>query len=149
MKKVLIAVDGSAASDGAVRVGLEVAEGEGADVVFVHAYPPVDLLPGVYGTTAAAVHTPNADDSAPLVAALAIAEAHDVAATAELLVGDPAAEIVTYADSIGADLIVIGSRGLGAIGRMLLGNVSRAVLRESRRPVLVVREVEAATPAVA
>ncbi len=60
-------------------------------------------------------------------------------ATTHLLVGDAAREIAAYADSQDADMIVVGSRGHGAIASALLGSVSRGVLRESKRPVLVVR----------
>jgi nucleotide-binding universal stress UspA family protein len=64
-----------------------------------------------------------------------------------LLAGSPADEIVAYARSIDADLIVVGSRGRGAVAGALLGSVSRGVLRQARRPVLVVRGVEVPTKA--
>jgi nucleotide-binding universal stress UspA family protein len=149
MNRILIAVDGSASSDGALRCGLEIADAERATVVLVHVAPTLDRLPvSLFGATASIHHEPNDKDRAPLEKAAEIAEEHDVPAITKLLVGDPADEIVAYADSLGVDLIVIGSRGLGAFGRMILGSVSRGVLRESRRPVLVFREVEAAAPAV-
>lgn len=50
----------------------------------------------------------------------------------------PAADILSYAEKVAADLIVMGSRGLGAI-RGVLGSVSYAVLRESPIPVLVIK----------
>ena len=50
----------------------------------------------------------------------------------------PAADILAHAKKVNADLIVMGSRGLGAI-RGVLGSVSYAVLRESPIPVLVVK----------
>ena len=144
MNTILIAVDGSAPSDSALRTGLEIAEAEHAAVVLVHVAPSTDLLPvSLFGTTASVEHDPTADDVAALTAAAGIADAHGVHATTRLLSGDVADEIVACADSIRADLIVIGSRGLGALGRMILGSVSRAVLHETRVPVLVVREVEA------
>jgi nucleotide-binding universal stress UspA family protein len=62
-----------------------------------------------------------------------------VEATSKLLVGDAVDEIVAYADSQGADVIVVGSRGQGTVARVLLGSVSRGVLSESKRPVAVIR----------
>jgi len=57
--------------------------------------------------------------------------------------GDPVDEIVAYADSVDADVLVLGSRGHGAIASALLGSVSQGVLHETRRRVLVVRGAEA------
>jgi hypothetical protein len=68
-----------------------------------------------------------------------LAAEHGVQSTFEMLEGNPADEIVAYADSIEADLVVIGSRRRGVLASALLGSVSREVVRESRRPVLVVR----------
>lgn len=50
----------------------------------------------------------------------------------------PAADLLAYSGKVNADLIVMGSRGLGAI-RGVLGSVSYAVLRESEIPVLVIK----------
>lgn len=51
--------------------------------------------------------------------------------------GEPAAQIVAEAKSGGYDLIVVGSRGLGPVGRLALGSVSNEVLRDAPCPVLV------------
>jgi nucleotide-binding universal stress UspA family protein len=67
-------------------------------------------------------------------------------AQAHAKVGRPDAEIVTLAEELGADLIVVGSRGLGPLlgplKRVLLGSVSSSVVRHAYRSVLVVREVD-------
>lgn len=54
------------------------------------------------------------------------------------LAGDPATEILDAATETGADLIVLGSRGLGAMGRLVMGSVSEKVLHHTNRTVLVV-----------
>jgi nucleotide-binding universal stress UspA family protein len=66
------------------------------------------------------------------------AASRGVRATTELLVGDPADEIVAYADSVDAEAIVVGTRGRGSITGALVGSVSQRVLRDARLPVLVV-----------
>ena len=60
---------------------------------------------------------------------------------AEALVVDrpAAAGILAEADRARADVIVVGSRGHNAIGRLVLGSVSRDVVRQARVPVLVAK----------
>ncbi|MEM4422438.1 universal stress protein, partial [Pyrobaculum sp.] len=53
--------------------------------------------------------------------------------------GTPATEILNYAEEKGVDLIVMGSRGLSALQRLVLGSVSQAVASRARVPVLIVR----------
>ena len=52
---------------------------------------------------------------------------------------DIADEIVRAAGGIGADLIVLGSRGLSGLGALLLGSVAHKVLRHAPCPVVIVR----------
>ena len=141
MRKIVIATDGSASALEAVEYGLHLATDQGAEPIFVHVAPAKDVLPvgGFVGGAAAVPHALDEHDRQSLDEALELAARQGVEAQAELLIGDPAHEIVAYADSIDADLIVVGSRGQGAIAGALLGSVSRDVLHESRRPVLVVR----------
>jgi nucleotide-binding universal stress UspA family protein len=54
--------------------------------------------------------------------------------------GDPDKEILRTAEALGVGLIVIGSRGLGAITRTLIGSVSDSVVRLAHCPVFVVRK---------
>jgi nucleotide-binding universal stress UspA family protein len=48
-------------------------------------------------------------------------------------------EVLDLADEIGADLIVMGSRGRGPVKRLVMGSVSEGVVHHARRPVLVLR----------
>jgi nucleotide-binding universal stress UspA family protein len=57
--------------------------------------------------------------------------------------GEVALEIVALAEELGADLIVMGSRGLGGVRRALMGSVSDSVVRHAHCPVLVVRQEKA------
>jgi len=140
MKTIVIAVDGSPASDEAVRFGVELAEEHDAEAVFVHVVPPLDIIPmNGFGLAGALPHEPTVYDAMMLDDARSIAELHAVRARTRRLTGDTVDEIVAYADNIDADLIVLGSRGHGTLASALLGSVSRGVLSESKRPVVVVR----------
>lgn len=53
--------------------------------------------------------------------------------------GAPASMIVDYAQNVDADLIVVGSRGRGALGTLLLGSVSHGIAHASERNLLIVK----------
>ena len=56
-----------------------------------------------------------------------------------LMHGRPADEIIRYLDTSGADLMVIGSRGLNALQEFAIGSVSHKVIKHAKCPVLVVK----------
>ena len=140
MKRILIATDGSPAARDAVAFGIELAAEQGAEVAFVHVVQAIDVLPmNGFGLTGGLPHPVTAADRAPLEEAAKLAAEKGVSAHAELLRGSVVDEIVAYADSLDADVIVVGSRAHGAVTSALVGSVSQGVLHEARRPVLVVR----------
>jgi nucleotide-binding universal stress UspA family protein len=60
-------------------------------------------------------------------------------ATAHVVEGDPATELIRLADERQADLIMLGTHGRTGIARVLLGSVARNVLTHASMSVLVVR----------
>jgi nucleotide-binding universal stress UspA family protein len=56
-----------------------------------------------------------------------------------VVLGQPATEILTAAEEPGVDLVVLGARGLGLLGRLVLGSVSDRVVHHAPCPVLVVK----------
>lgn len=150
MKRILVATDGSEPAAEAIAFGVELAAEHNAELVFVHVVPAVDLVPVMgFNLGGAFPHEPSVEDRALLEDAASVAEEQGVVSTSILLKGDTVDEIVASADSHDVDLIVVGSRGHGAIASALLGSVSRGVLSESKRPVLVVRGTSLARPAEA
>ena len=63
--------------------------------------------------------------------------------------GNVVDEIVSYADNLAVDLILVGSRGHSALANALLGSVSRGLLSESKRPVAIVRGAAVGSEALA
>jgi nucleotide-binding universal stress UspA family protein len=148
MKNIVIATDGSPSAQEAVGVGIELAAEEAATVTFVHVLPADDfVVAGRLGSLPKAHRVDMDESEVALREAAAAAEAAGVTYTLERISGDTVDEIVAVADSAEADMLVIGSRGRGPLTSALLGSVSKGVLGESRRPVLIVRGVLEREPA--
>ncbi len=75
-----------------------------------------------------------------------IEDAGGTVAEVNLREGRAVEEIIARADEIGAGLVIVGSRGMGRLGRLALGSVSTGIVHRSHCPVLIVREGEEAWP---
>jgi nucleotide-binding universal stress UspA family protein len=110
--------------------------------VFTSALADVDAGGEAAGTTPArATDEPlrTADD---WLSRLAGHDANRRPLHVDVMFGDPAEEIIAAATRLDADMIVMGSRGMGRLGSAILGSVASAVLRSAPCPVLVIREPE-------
>jgi nucleotide-binding universal stress UspA family protein len=67
------------------------------------------------------------------------AKAANVEVESVLLEGNPADEIIEFAEQNGVEIIVMGTLGKTGLERFLLGSVAENVVRHSKIPVLVVR----------
>lgn len=68
-----------------------------------------------------------------------MADAHGVPVETDILEGDPAQQILDYANEIDADVIVSGTHGRSGVKRQLLGSVAERLVRHSDVPVLTVQ----------
>ena len=139
-KKILVAIDDSPSSRAATELALDLAAARGAEVVFLHAAR--ELSDRLYDAVADIPTTEQVTAFDPLLrTAAALADDRGVAATLELIGDEGADELVPAiagtADGIGADLIVLGSRGRASLAAALLGSVSQGVMRTAGVPVLV------------
>lgn len=149
--KILLAVDGSKYSEAAVE---EVAhrpwpEGTQVRVVTAIEYPVVTGAPMMRGAELWALPPEYYEEVEKAMRASAegivkkavekLATVKDLEINSEILAGSPKRVIIEIADSWEADLIVVGSRGLGAWSRLLLGSVSLAIASHAHCSVLIVR----------
>lgn len=137
-KKIVIATDGSVGASVAVEQGIWLAKMLGAKAVFVSvARSPLPVLGDPYYQRALTADLAKARGA--VAAAVLVAKERAVPYEAEILEGSPAEAILDVARSHAADLVVVGSRGRGAITGAVLGSVSSDLVHRADRPVLVAR----------
>jgi nucleotide-binding universal stress UspA family protein len=139
--KLLIAVDGSEHSDRAVDYVLSHWRKLDPELrlVLCHGDPPLPPHIGnALGSTAVGeYHADNATKA--LASASARFAAAGIAFDLQTSIGDPADVVLDAIRKSGADLVVMGSHGRGALRKLLLGSVVTKVLASSPGPVLGVR----------
>ena len=142
-EKVLLATDGSKDAALAARAAVDVCEGTGAELHVVHVWFPVPTarLRAFMRAELKRLGKELLEEGVKRVEG-----SGGLVTDAHLLEGRAADEILNLAERIGADLVVIGSRGLGPVVRIALGSVSEAVIHHSRCPVLLLRGGEDAWP---
>lgn len=138
---VVIGADGSASSDRAVDAGVQVARRHGRPVRVVRAFEwavlHLPLGPSPEGPPDAGLAA-DADRALTHARIRAVDAAQDtVPVTGEVVSGTAAAVLLAEARS--AALVVIGDRGLGGLGGLLLGSVAVQLTAHSPAPVMVVR----------
>jgi len=153
-KKILVGTDGSEDAALAVRAALDLSSEAGAELHVVHAWRRPQALPlarpGLaYPSLEAISHSETLEREAEELLeeqADRIRAADGTLARAHLREGRAAEEISGLAEELGADLVVVGSRGAGTVKRLTTGSVSEGVAHLAKCPVLVVRGGEGAWP---
>lgn len=135
---IMVAVDDSRDSLAASRLAVELARGLGARLRAVH----VRADHGVEAAIEAATGTPvggrrDAAEASLLARVAAMAEGAGVVVETVLLSGRVEAALLQAARDWGADLVVIGKSGRGAVGDPYVGSLTRHVLEFAEQPVLV------------
>lgn len=137
---ILVAYDGSELSQRALAKAKELAGESNAKLEVVHVlHHPVVVI------GEAVVSPPRSYEAEYIQHAQSLIDQanREIAglpnAKASLLQGQPADAVLDYAGQMGADLIVIGSRGLSGLNEWVLGSVSHHVVQHARIPVLVIK----------
>ena len=137
-EKILVAVDGSMNSDRAVAAAAEMARVHDSPLIICHAFH----IPEQYKTDLVdeLEEALEGDAEKILSHAASVAEAAGIAADVKLLrKGHPTEAVVSYAQELGVDVIVVGVRGKTPGAARAIGSVSSAVEEQAGCSVLLVR----------
>lgn len=138
MKKILVAVDGSEPSMKGARMAAELAQATGSTMILAYVVVPVALPADFYGMASVQIEAQlRKDGEAFLEQATRTFPGANL--ERKLLAGPAAEALADAAEAIGADLVVVGSRGRSAMARVLLGSVADRLVHICKKPVLVVR----------
>jgi nucleotide-binding universal stress UspA family protein len=141
-KRICCPIDFSDASRAAMEVAADLARRCGAQLVLLHAYP----IPGYTFPDGSVVASPRMMQELAEQAERHLEDWRHDAETilgapvqGEKAVGEPAAEIVSFAKGRGVDLLVLGTHGRTGIEHALMGSIAERVVRRAHCPVLTVR----------
>jgi nucleotide-binding universal stress UspA family protein len=145
MDTILFGTDGSPSADAALEFAIELCRDTGAALRVLAVEPP--RLVGRAG--ALPILEIEQPGGARRIAEAAVDQARNAGVPALALTGhgNPADVIAEEARTSGADLVVVGSRGLGTVGALLMGSVSRALVTRADVPVTVVLTQHERVPA--
>lgn len=142
--RIVVGTDGSETAGEAVRQAVDLAALSGAQLSIVSAFEPVPKrrVEGEKLDAPADVHYeigPREDVNLVLDAAAAAAKREGVEVHTHPVQGDPADAILNVAEETGADLIVVGNKGMTGARRFLLGSVPNNVSHHAPCSVIIVR----------
>ncbi|NCN08249.1 MAG: universal stress protein [Leptospira sp.] len=139
IQKILIPIDGSDSSKRALEFGIAIAKAAKAKITVLEVIEDFGPLPGYYGAA------PAGKDRVKWISEQRFEKVHTVLDdntiqwNRVIKEGYAADEILKVSEDGKFDLIVIGSRGMGVVGRFLVGSVSDRVVHHAHCSVTVVR----------
>lgn len=140
--KILVPVDGSKISNNVIRTAREFGEKFEAEILILTVIPDTSIFeqyPSNFPYTME-IEKVNTQRAETLLADIENEfNGYDNNVETFYTSGNPAAQIVKFAEEHDVDLIIMGNRGLGTFSRTLLGSVSNKVINQSERSVLVVK----------
>ena len=142
--RIVVGTDGSESAAEAVRQAVELAGLTGARLDVVSAYEPVPnrrVESEVAQAPGDVAHEfgPREEATFALDSAVGAATAAGVEVTPHAMDGDPADAILDVAEKVGADLIMVGNKGMTGARRFLLGSVPNKVSHHSPCSVIIAK----------
>jgi nucleotide-binding universal stress UspA family protein len=137
IKKIIVATDASEYSRHALSLAVDIARQNSAMIILLHVINP---QPYQVPSIAAHFFQELVDDIGKKVMETTLSgiDMSDVPYTTKIRIGNAAHEIVEEIDDK-TDLLVMGTRGQGALRAAIMGSVAQKVVAEAKCPVLVVK----------
>lgn len=138
--RLLLATDGSDDAILAARAAADLSRETGSELHVVHVWQAD--FPRAYAVTMPGARSRWCEQQAEVLLVEQVERIEDAggeAKEAHLRQGKAAEEITSLAGELNAGLVVMGSRGLGRVKRLVVGSVSESVVRSASRPVLLLR----------
>jgi nucleotide-binding universal stress UspA family protein len=141
MLKALVPVDGSSASDRAVRHVIALVKGrEPMEVHLLNVQEKADAIELRRFMKAAEIrHSQLAHGAAALTSSKRLLDRAGIPYKTHVLLGNPAEQIARFARRGGFDTIIMGTHGLSGLTAMLMGSVATKVLHHASVPVTLVK----------
>lgn len=141
MLRILVPIDGSSNALRALRHALKTLKGQSGLIHLLHVRAPYEGYGMVGAYLPKSRQRRNADDAA--LAALRPAETlikrSGMQGRSSVVTGEVGSRIASEARRLRCTSIVMGTRGLGAIGSLVLGSVAGEVIHKARMPVTLVK----------
>ncbi len=138
--KILVPVDGSENSNKAINYAIDIAKKYAGSINLIHVVrsaatltvAPAEVFLDITKQLIESGKTILKESQEKLKEA-------GIEGTTEILQGHPGSQIVQFAEKMEADMIIMGSRGLGTVARFVLGSTSDYVSDNAKCPVLIVK----------
>jgi nucleotide-binding universal stress UspA family protein len=149
--KFLVAIDGSLASHHALEQAIRLGKPCNATLLLLMVSEPINslawpaMLPTGEPLPLQMITPAELDQANRAIAHAQLEKSHEICVAASvkcemrLEIGSPRTTICEIAEREAVDLLIVGSRGLGNVQRLVLGSVSDYVIHHAQCPVLVVR----------
>jgi nucleotide-binding universal stress UspA family protein len=145
--RIVLPFDGSPSAVRAVDYVIDLAAHVRNDSVEVNLVNAQEAAPGLWESVsqdaadvASRLAASSRDAGARLLEKpLSALKKADIAAESAVVIGDPASVIASYVDKHRADAVIMGTRGLGPVGGLVLGSVASKVIHLVKVPVTLVK----------
>jgi len=147
MKKICIALDTSPSAEKIAELGYSYAKALNAEVILLHVvndpvyytmnYDPIMGYDGFLTTDAVGLVENHKKEAARFLES-SVNHLQNKTIETKVLEGDPADEILEFATSWNADLIIMGTHSHSGLENLFMGNVAVEVVKHAKIPVLII-----------